>query len=215
MKRARIVLDFVMTALLPVLTAYSLVGELLHEILGTAMLLLFIAHHILNRKATGAMFKGRQSAERVFGTAVDLLLFAVMIALPLSGIVLSKHLYTWLPLSGLSALARTMHLLASYWGFVLMSVHLGLHLNRFLPKRRSPKIVLSVILSLIAAYGVYAFIKRDIGSYMFLKTQFVFFDFDAPRILFFLDYLAVLILFAWVGCGVKKLLHHIGGKHNG
>ena len=31
---------------------------------------------------------------------------------------------------------------------------------------------------LIAGYGVYAFIKRDIRSYMFLKIQFVFFDFN-------------------------------------
>ena len=212
MKPARIIIDAIMTALLPVLMAYSLVGESLHEIFGTAMLALFIAHHILNRRATAAAFRGRQSPARVFRTAVDLLLFAVMLLLPLSGIMLSKHLYTWLPTDGLAATARTVHLLASYWGFALMSLHLGLHLGRFLPRRRSILIAVSAVLTLIAAYGVYAFIRRGIGTYMFLESQFVFFDFSEPRIFFFLDYLAVMILFAWVGYGVNRGLRCIGGK---
>ncbi len=215
MKRVRIIIDACMTALLPVLMAYSLVGETLHEIFGTAMLLLFIAHHILNRKATAAMFKGRQSAERIFQTAIDLLLFAVMTFLPLSGVVLSKHLYAWLPTKGLAATARTVHLLASYWGFAIMSVHLGQHLDRFLPKRKGAKIAVGAALTLLAAYGIVAFIRREIGTYMLLQSQFVFFDFDEPRIFFFLDYLAVLCLFAWAGYGVKKLLHLLGGKHHG
>ena len=85
-------LDILMAGALPVLMAYSLAGETLHEIVGTAMLALFIAHHVLNRKATAAMFKGKQTPVRMLGTVVNLLLFAIMICLPISGIVLSKHL---------------------------------------------------------------------------------------------------------------------------
>ncbi len=48
-------------------------------------------------------------------------------------------------------------------------------------------------------YGVYAFVRRQIGSYMFLQNQFVFFDFGEPRIFFFMDYLAVMCLFAVCG----------------
>ena len=44
---AKNILDILMIAALPVLMAYSLVGETLHECIGTAMLALFIAHHIL------------------------------------------------------------------------------------------------------------------------------------------------------------------------
>ena len=197
-----------MTALLPVLMAYSLAGETLHEIVGTAMLALFIVHHILNRKATAAMFNGRQTPVRILNTIVNLLLFAVMICLPISGIVLSKHLYTWLPTDGLSAIARTAHLLLSYWGFALLSFHLGLHadlwLNR-LKKRKAAFIVLSIVLTLIAAFGVYAFVANRLYEYMFLITQFVFFDFDKPLILTFSDYLSMIVLFAWIGCGLKKL----------
>ena len=58
----------------------------------------------------------------------------------------------------------------------------------------------------IAGYGVYAFLKRDIGSYMFLKNQFVFFDFEEPLILFLLDYIAVMGLFVCVGHYIAQRL---------
>lgn len=41
--------DLAMTVLLLLLMAYSLVGEVLHEWMGIAMLALFILHHIWNR----------------------------------------------------------------------------------------------------------------------------------------------------------------------
>ena len=81
--------------------------------------------------------------------------------------VLSCHALSFLPISGGSFWARTLHMLSAYWGFVFISLHLGL---------------------LIAGYGSFAFIKREIGSYMLLKIHFVFFDFDEPLILFLLVY---------------------------
>lgn len=208
-KTVKTAFDVLMTAALPVLMAYSLAGETLHEIIGTAMLALFIAHHVLNRKATAAMFKGKQTPVRILGTVVNLLLFAIMICLPISGIVLSKHLYTFLPTKGLSAIARTAHLLLSYWGFVLMSFHLGLHadlwLNR-LKKRKAVFIPLAIVLTLIAAYGIYVFIANRLYEYMFLQTQFVFFDFDKPLLLTIAEYISMIVLFAWIGYWLKAVL---------
>ena len=43
-------IDIAMTVLLPMMMAYSLIGEAFHEITGTALLVLFIVHHILNRR---------------------------------------------------------------------------------------------------------------------------------------------------------------------
>ncbi|MBQ7715266.1 MAG: DUF4405 domain-containing protein [Clostridia bacterium] len=208
-KTAKTILDILMTSALPVLMAYSLAGETLHEIVGTGMFVAFITHHVLNRKATTAMFKGKQKPARIVNTALNIILFAVMIALPVSGIVMSKHLYTFLPTEGLSATARTVHLLLSYWGFALMSLHLGMHadiwLNR-LKRKRAAFVTFSVIITLIAAFGAYAFITNRLYEYMFLKTQFVFFDFDKPLILTFGEYLSMIVLFAWIGLWLKALL---------
>ena len=60
----------------------------------------------------------------------------------------------------------------------------------------------TVVFLLIAAYGSYAFIKRGIGDYIFMKT--IFFDLSEPRVWFFLDYLTVMVLFAEVGYWLQR-----------
>ena len=208
-KTVKTIIDILMTAALPVLMAYSLVGETLHEIVGTAMLALFILHHILNRRSTAAMFRGKQTAVRIVNTVLNIILFAVMILIQVSGIVTSKHLFTFLPTSGLSAIARTAHLVLSYWGFVLLSLHLGFHADVWLSRLKRKKtafIIFAVVITLIAAYGAYSFIANRIYEYMFLKTRFVFFDYGKPLILTFAEYLSMIVLFAWIGYWVKELL---------
>ena len=104
-------------------------------------------------------------------------------------------------------MARNIHMLCAYWGFILMSLHLGLHWNMFLrmldrKKNLSAgkkKYIFRILAGVIAVYGCYAFIKRQIGSYMFLKMHFVFFDYTEPLVFFMLDYIAVMGLFIAVG----------------
>ena len=43
-KRIRLSLDIAMTIILPMLMAYSLIGEVFHEVIGTLMFVLFIIH---------------------------------------------------------------------------------------------------------------------------------------------------------------------------
>ena len=50
-----------------------------------------------------------------------------------------------------------------------------------------------------ALYGGYGFIRRQFADYLFLRNQFVFFDFSEPMVCFFLDYEAILWLFACMG----------------
>lgn len=222
-KRFQIIIDFTMTATLPVLMAYELVGEVAHEWMGIAMVVLFILHHILNHKWHQKLLKGPYFGTRILGTVIDLLLCIIMVCLPVSGIMMSRHVFIFLPISiNGTSLARTVHLLASNWGFVLMSVHLGLHwgilmgIARKIIRIREASsirtIILRVVAVLIAAYGVYAFMHREIGSYMLLKNRFVFFDFDEPLILFFADYLAIMGLFAGVGYYTSKMLRKIASK---
>lgn len=117
-------------------------------------------------------------------------------------------------------------MISAYWGFVLMSVHLGFHWSmmmgmakKFFPKPSAVrKWVLRILALVIAGYGVYAFIRRDIGIYMLLRSHFVFFDYEEPLVFFYLDYIAVMGLFIWIGNYVCVGLRMIGkgqceGKH--
>ena len=199
------ILDAAMVLLLPLLMAYSLIGEAFHEVAGTLMLVLFLLHHWFNRAWWKSQFKGRYSPQRIFQTVLNLLLLLFMIVQPLCGILMSKHLFTFLPTDGLSSVARAIHLPLANWGFVLMSLHAGTHLGVMLPKGKKKAAVLSC-LGAVSLYGAYAFIKRQIPAYLFLRLPFVFFDYSEPRLFFLADYLAVIVLFAMLGYGITLLL---------
>ena len=74
------------------------------------------------------------------------------------------------------------------------------------------KWVLRIIALFISGYGVYALMKRQFIDYMFLKTQFVFFDFGEPLLLFFIDYLAIMGLFVCLGYYISKCLDRFSKK---
>ena len=58
------------------------------------------------------------------------------------------------------------------------------------------KIIPRIILALVCAYGIYAFIARGVWKYLILQQQFFFFDLERGYILFAIDYISIIILFA-------------------
>ena len=201
-KRVRMAIDIIMVILMLLLMAYLLVGEELHEIAGVAMFVCFAIHQILNRGWYKALFKGRYTPQRIIRTVINILLLVVIILQPISGIMMSKHLFTFIQVRGISAISREVHLMLAYWAFVLMSMHAGTHIR--MPKGRAGTII-SIIAAAVSIYGIYAFIKRGFPGYMFGTMKFAFFDFSEPRVFFFLDYIAIMILFAAVGTALMDL----------
>ena len=123
----RHLVDLLMTVVLVLLMAYFLTDQEIHEWLGAGMLVLFIAHHMLNRKWLKALGRGKYTPFRVLQTALVLLVLLCMLGSMLSGIWMSRYVFDFLPTQGHMGLARTAHLLCAYWGFLLLSAHLGLH----------------------------------------------------------------------------------------
>lgn len=78
------------------------------------------------------LFKGKYRPSRIIQTIVNFGVLITMLCLGFSGIVMSRHVFAAFSIHGPMATARMMHLAASYWGFVLMSVHLGLHWSMIL-----------------------------------------------------------------------------------
>lgn len=215
--KVRTIVDLLMIVLMPMLMAYALIGEAFHEIAGTVAFALFIIHHWLNRGFWKGFFKGKYTPQRVCRTVVNMALVAVMVLQPLSGMVMSRYLFRFLPSFGMTASARLIHLLFAYWGFVLMSFHAGTHLETVFSgiKRKNAKAVPAVkgILAVAAAYGVYAFFRRGIPQYMFARSLFVFFDFGEPLVFFMLDYLSVMVLWGYLGyCADRALKRAAGPK---
>ncbi|MGI5894872.1 MAG: DUF4405 domain-containing protein [Candidatus Merdivicinus sp.] len=194
--------DGFMTIALLFLMGYQLWGEAPHEWVGTGMFLLFIIHHILNGYWHKSLSTGKYSALRILTLCIDCLLLISMLVQMYSGIVMSRYVFHFLPFNGGMALARRLHILGSYWGFLLMSLHLGLHWNMILgifrnaakikSKSKVRSIIAFIVGLVVAGYGVWAFIGRDFPTYLFLKSEFVFWDYSESRILFYMDYLALM-----------------------
>lgn len=206
-QNVKIIIDIIMIVVLFFLMAYSMAGEVIHEWLSIGIFMLFLLHHILNIQWIQNLWKGKYTLFRILQTVLVILVLVSIAGSMLSGIVLSRHVFSFLPIVGGSSWARKLHILSAYWGFIFLSLHLGLHwgivtgtVKKMLPETSAVWLWISRLAGLlIACYGIYAFVKRQIGSCMFLKIHFVFFDFGEPLLLFFLDYMAVMGLFVFLG----------------
>ncbi len=198
-KNIRIAVDVGMIVLLPLLMAYSLVGETAHEYLGISMFPLFLAHNILNIKWWKNIFRGKYNSVRILRLIINVLILVIMISLTISGIMMSRHIFQFINIEG-SSYARMIHLLASYWGLILMSFHAGMHI------RKIPYIKRNILIPIFVLLGIRAFIRRNIVDYLFLKSQFVLIDFSQSVIITICDYLFISILFMIVGYAVTRLL---------
>ncbi len=201
--KAKIAVDILMTLTLMILMGYIYTGDLAHEIFGTLMIILWIVHNILNRRWYPATLKGKYSVRRVFNTVINGLLLVSVAGLIVSSIMLSYYVFGFLGIQGGTGFARVLHMISSYWCFVLTSLHLGLHWSRivkmmhkgkgFSVKVRLPGQIVSLVLSV---YGLFAFFKHQLPTYMFGRTIFVFFDFEQSPISFFFEYLGMMVFFA-------------------
>ena len=196
-QRLRMTIDITMTILSIILMGgnYLFPADIVHEILGVGLFVLWAVHILLNRHWYGAIFKGKYNPYRVMQTVINCCILICTIFLMISGIILSNHIFTFLNIQGGLGFARIAHLLASHWYYLFMSLHIGLHVGRLF-QNVTAKIIPRIILALVCAYGIYAFIARGVWKYLILQQQFFFFDLERGYILFAIDYISIIILFA-------------------
>lgn len=228
LNKIRLPLDIMMTLVSIVLMGGNFLfpTEIVHEILGVALFVLWTIHIILNRRwyaslaqasklitstnandrrSYGAIFKGKYNPYRIMQTVINCGILICTIFLMISGIILSNQLFTFLNIQSGLGFARIAHLLSSHWYYLFMSLHIGLHMGRFF-QNVAAKIIPRIILALVCAYGLYAFIIRGVWKYLVLKQQFFFFDLERGYILFAMDYISIIILFATISHFIAKLL---------
>lgn len=191
MKKIRIIVDILMYLLFITLMGHHITGNLIHEILGTSLFILFIIHQILNYKYYKSIFKGKYSFKRTLILIIDILLLISMICMIISAINISSDVFSFLHIPT-KIWGRKLHMLSTSWGFILMSIHVGMHLNILINKLNNKmkdhtlEYVYYLILVLIGLYGIYSFIKLDFISDMFLLNPFKYYDFNESPIIFYL-----------------------------
>lgn len=212
----RLLLDLGMTGLLLLLMSFERIGRAAHEWIGLGIFVLFIAHHVLNRKWAAMLGRGKYSPLRILQTAIAALTLLAMLGSMLSAAIMSQEVFAFIPLFDGLEFARALHMLSAYWGFIFMGLHLGLHWGMILGILRKKAGIaqtsaagtwgLRVLALAVSGFGVYALFKNNIPDYLFLRSHFVFFDWSLPLAAFFAEQIAMLALWAYLGYYAAKAL---------
>lgn len=215
----KLALDSVMLALILIEFAYWLTGSTIHELLGLGLLGLFVVHGDWNWAWFRSLFKGRYKGMRRLTLTVNTLLLVSALVTLVSGIVNADLLFVatgveleWIP--------REIHTASANWFLILVAVHLGLHWKLVMNESRrlvgldgpSParRTVLGVLAALIAIAGAHVSIERS--PYSRLTAHYSFGDrqFDESAIGFFVQYLAIVGLYASVAYYAVQFVRSVG-----
>lgn len=213
----KLAIDLFMVVLLLVAIASKLTGNTAHELLGVSLLTLFIVHNVLNRRWYQTVLKRKYNTRRILNTAVNLLLLVMVLMLMISSVMISRTVFAFIPVDG-GLIARQMHILATYWGFILISIHIGMHWRMIIGAARKKlgitalnrysRFALRVMAVLIAVYGAYAFFAREVGSRLILYYTYSYWNFDESAMFFFTDYLSIMGVYICVTYYVLKFVQN-------
>ena len=202
-KHCKHIVDVLLGVGLLLLMSYQVTGEAGHEWTGIVMTLLMILHQILNRKWYAALFKGKYTPLRTVQTLVNAALVICFVLTALCGVNMSVHAVPFLSEFMRASLGRRLHLTLSHWCFVLMGLHLGIHIPAILNGVKSSNVRrIGFVFSILAAgAGLWLFLKNGYPDYLFYRVPFAFIDYDKAVPLVLLE--ALLIAFFWVFIGAQ------------
>ena len=198
----RKLVDLCMLLLLLCLMSYQVTGEEKHEWTGILMALTVLLHQYLNRRWYAALFKGRYNAYRGVTTAVNLLLLASMLVTAVCGMSMSEYAVPFLYWARGLIFVRPAHLAMSHWSFVLMGLHLGLHIPLMLGRiKESTRTLLTAFGAVLGGVGFWLFLRNGMPNYLFFRVPFAFLDYEKAFWLVFLE--NALMLSTWVFLGAE------------
>ena len=173
-KHFKHIVDILLGIGLLLLMSYQVTGEAGHEWTGIVMTVLMILHQILNRKWYAALFKGKYTPLRTVQTLVNAALVICFVLTALCGINMSVHAVPFLSEFMRASLGRRLHLTLSHWCFVLMGLHLGLHIPAMLHGVKNSNVRrIGFGTSILAAgAGLWLFLKNSYPDYLFYSDDY-------------------------------------------
>lgn len=176
--QSRKTIDCLLAICLILIMSTPLYYSEVHEIVGVLTIVLLAIHCFSGTKRLQVMLR-RKSAKDIAGLVIDVCLLILLILMAWSSLVISEHVFSWLPNFSSIGTARKVHLAGSYWLFFLAFVHAGLHANEFLTKLRNDKNTKNALLAIFIAsliFGIYSFFDLQLFDYLFLKVEFAYVD---------------------------------------
>jgi len=196
----RLVFDLVAVGLLLFAFSYWWLGNVAHELAGTAMFLLVIVHNVFNRRWYGTLAKTRRERRGLLNIVVTILLLVAMLALLVTSVLISNALSGIMSAYG-GFTVRQIHTLAAYWVLVIVSVHLGLRwpmlmgvagkLTGITQPNALRTLVLRAVAVFIAIYGVRSSFELAIGMKLSMQMTLDWWNFEESVAGFFVHCIAI------------------------
>ncbi len=212
----KIVLDISMTILMFMCMSFQFTEQENHELFGTILFVAFILHHVLNWRWYASLRKGRFTATRILLTVIDFAMLMDMLILMLSGMRISGYIFKFVKFGLEMETARSLHMRASYGGFLILGLHVGLHYRMILNQLKRTGIlkaeggIQTLCARLLAlgfsVYGIVVTFQRSFWDYILGRVHFVMFDYGESLLKFEFDLFAVLVLMAAIGYYLQRLL---------
>ena len=201
----RLVLDGGASVLMLLCLAYWWLGNLAHEIFGTAVALVIVRHIANNANWWRALRRGRYDLRRLVGVVLTALLAVSMLALIGTGFAVSRSVLGFLPLPA-SFTLREIHMFSAHWAMVILGLHIGYNWHRVMTLLRGITrgalerpvwrwFLLAVAVAL-AAQGLRSAAVMDVWTRLRLDYSLVMWDFNDAAARFFGHWLAIVALFA-------------------
>jgi hypothetical protein len=202
----RLAFDLTAASLLLIGLAYWWLGNIVHEVAGTAMFLLLVVHNLFNRRWYGTVRRTREP-RGLINTGVTFLLLVGMLALLVTSVLISNTLAGFLP-SWDGFTARQIHTFAGYWVLVIVSIHLGLRWPMVMGIARSllgisrPSMTRTFVLRALAAgiaiHGIWSSFALGIGTKLTMQVTLDWWNFEESVAGFFIHCLAIAGLYMFL-----------------
>ena len=195
----RLAFDLTAASLLLIGLAYWWLGNVAHELAGTAMFVLLVVHNVFNRRWYGTVARTREPRGLV-NVGLTLLLLAGMLALLVTSVLISNTLAGFLPSWG-GFTVRQIHTFAAYWVLVIVSIHLGLRWPMIMGIARSLSgiakpsmartLVLRALAAVIAIHGIWSSFALGIGTKLAMQVTLDWWNFEESVAGFFIHCVAI------------------------
>ena len=190
----RLCFDLLAAGLLVFGLSYWWLGDAAHEAAGVVMFLLVAVHQVFNRRWYGRAVKARHGVPSLLNVGITLVLVATMVPLLVTSAMLTTFLPEWIsPVA--AGIAGQAHVLAAYWAFVIVAVHLGLRwpmimgiARRLFGIIRPSRVrtgVLRLATATIATCGLWSFSELQLGSRLANQVSLDWWNFDESVLGFF------------------------------
>ena len=205
----RIIIDIAMIFSLLFVYGFQLTGKILHGLSGISVLTLFVLHLVMNRNWFRSLFKTKYTFRLALKTFINILLTIAAGTVIITGVIEAWAPPFFFQFENIITV-RQVHTFAAYWLWFLIGVHVGFHWEMVVQricKNRLVTFIMSVFALVVAIFGIWSFIDRDIFAKLFLGFSFDYWPRERPVILFFVETLSILGMYIFVTYYIIKLIN--------